>query len=107
MAQEGPELSAGWNRFFDGIATCAPSDIPRGGVKIYHLPQPVLDTPGRTCQLRNLGGGVMLPDRTKSPDDISPLMAAAMAYAAATQIVKKEKKIYESAYASGASMVFI
>ena len=49
----------------------------------------------------------MLPDRTKSPDDISPLMAAAMAYAAATQIVKKEKKIYESAYASGASMVFI
>lgn len=107
MAQEGPELSAGWNRFFDGIAACAPSDIPRGGVKIYHLPQPVLDTPGRTCQLRNLGGGVMLPDRTKSPDDISPLMAAAMAYAAATQIVKKEKKIYESAYASGASMVFI
>ena len=107
MAQEGPELSAGWNRFYDAIANCAPSDIPRGGLRVYHLPQPVLDTPGRTCQLRNLGGGVMLPDRSKSPDDISPLMAAAMAYAAATQIVKKEKKIYESAYASGSSLMFI
>ena len=107
MAQEGPDLSAGWNRFFDAVANCAPSDIPRGGLQVYHLPQPVLDTPGRTCQLRNLGGGVMLPDRAKSPDDISPLMAAAMAYAAATQIKKNEKKIYESVYASGSSLMFI
>lgn len=107
MAQEGPDLSAGWNRFFDAVAACAPTDEPRQGVKVYHLPQPVLDTPGRTCQLRNLGGGVMLPDRTKSPDDIGPLMAAAMAYAAATAITKKEKKIYESSYASGASLLFV
>lgn len=49
----------------------------------------------------------MLPDRAKSPDDISPLMAAAMAYAAATQIKKNEKKIYESVYASGSSLMFI
>lgn len=97
MAQEGPNLTAGWNRFYDGIA----------GEKIYHLPQPVLDTPGHTCQLKNLGGGVMLPDRIKSPDDIGPLMACAMAYAAATAITKKEKKVYESAYASGASLLFI
>ena len=106
MAQEGPELSAGWNRFWDAIAACAPED-QRGGVKCYHLPQPVLDTPGRTCQLRNLGGGIMLPDRNKSPDDISPLMACAMAYAAATTITKKEKKIYESSYASGGGLIFV
>lgn len=106
MAQEGPELSAGWNRFWDAIAACAPED-QRGGVKCYHLPQPVLDTPGRTCQLRNLGGGIMLPDRNKSPDDISPLMACAMAYAAATTIAKKEKKIYESSYASGGGLIFV
>ena len=106
MAQGGPDLSAGWNRFYDGIAACTPNDM-RGGVKIYHLPQPVLDTPGRTCQLRNLGGGIMLPDRVKSPDDISPLMACAMAYAAATTINKKESKIYASSYASGSSLVFI
>ena len=105
--QGGSDLTAGWNRFWDAIAACAPND-PRGGVKCYHLPQPPLDAPGRTCQLRNLGGGTMLPDRTKSPDDIAPLMACAMAYASATQqMQKKEKKIYESAYASGNSLIFI
>lgn len=76
-------------------------------MKVYHLPQPILDTPARTCQLRNLGGGIMLPDRVKSPDDISPLMACAMAFAGATAIVKKEKKIHESAYASGSGLMFI
>lgn len=106
MAQGGPDLSAGWNRFYDAVAACDPNNT-RGGVKVYHLPQPVLDTPGRTCQLRNLGGGIMLPDRVKSPDDISPLMAVAMAYSGATMITKKEKKVYESAYASGGGLTFI
>lgn len=106
MAQEGPDLSAGWNRFYDAVAACSPTDN-RGGVKVFHIPQPVLDTPGKTCQLRNLGGGIMLPDRVKSPDDISPLMAVAMAYAGATQIAKQEKKIYQSSYASGNGLVFI
>ena len=106
MAQEGPDLSAGWNRFYDAVAACAPKEN-RGGVKVYHIPQPALDTPGRTCQLRNLGGGIMLPDRVKSPDDISPLMAVAMAFAGATQITTKEKKIYQSSYASGGGLLFI
>lgn len=111
MAQEGPELSAGWNRFFDAVAANAPveeGETARGGVKVFHLPQPILDTPARTCQLRNLGGGIMLPDRTKSPDDISPLMACAMAFAGATQITNKnESKMYQSAYAEGSSLMFI
>ena len=106
MAQEGPDLSAGWTRFYDAVAACAPKEN-RGGVKVYHIPQPALDTPGRTCQLRNLGGGIMLPDRVKSPDDISPLMAVAMAFAGATQITTKEKKIYQSSYASGGGLLFI
>lgn len=106
MAQGGPNLSAGWNRFYDAVAACAPED-QRGGVKVYHLPQPALDTPGRTCQLRNLGGGIMLPDRVKSPDDIAPLMACVMAYAGATMIHTQEKKIYESSYASGAGLLCI
>jgi len=105
-SQEGPALTAGWNRFWDAVAACGPDDN-RGGVKVYHLPQPPLDKPGRTCQMRNLGGGVMLPDRVKSPDDIGPLMACAMAYAAASAIVKSEKKVYESAYANDASLLFI
>ena len=106
LAQGGQDLSAGWDRFYDAIASCSP-DNKSGGVKCYHLPQPVLDAPGRTCQMRNLGGGIMLPNRLKSPDDIAPLMACAMAYASATQVVKKEKKIYESVYASGSSVCFI
>lgn len=106
LAQGGSDLSAGWARFYDAVAACAP-EINRGGVKCYHLPQPALDTPGKTCQLRNLGGGVMLPDRTKSPDDISPLMAAAMAFAGATMIKNTERKIYASSYASGGGLTFI
>lgn len=106
LAQEGPDLTAGWNRFYDAIAASAPNDN-RGGVKVFHLSQPVLDTPGRTCQLRELGNGIKLPDRKKSPDDISPLMAVAMAYSGATMITKKEKKVYESSYASGGSLTFI
>lgn len=110
-ALEGPDLSDGWNRFYDSIASSAPvkeGETPRGGVKTFHLPQPVLDAPGRTCQMRNLGGGVQLPDRRKSPDDIAPLMACAMAYGAMTRIAKEEdKKIYQSSYASGASLMFI
>lgn len=110
-ALEGPDLTSGWDRFWDGVANCAPlkyGDAPRGGVKIFHLPQPVLDTPGKTCQLRNIGGGVMLPDRVKSPDDIAPLMACAMAFGAATRIIKKEeKKIYQSAYAGGSGLLFV
>lgn len=107
MAQGGSDLTAGWDRFFDAVAACAPGNA-RGGIKVFHVPQPVLDAPGRTCQMRNLGGGVMLPNRVKSPDDISPLMACAFAYAAATQIKKnEEKKIHESVYASGASVFFV
>ena len=105
MAQEGPDLSAGWNRFYDAVSACASEE--RGGVKCYHLPQPLLDTVAKTCQLRNLGGGVMLPDRHKSPDDVAPLMACAMAFASATMTTKKEKKIFESAYASGSSVFFV
>lgn len=106
LAQGGPDLSAGWARFYDAVAACSP-DNRVGGVRVYHLPQPTLDAPGRTCQMRNLGGGIMLPDRMKSPDDISPLMACAMAYAGATMISKKERKVYASTYASGGGLTFI
>ena len=104
MAVEGPELTNGWGRFYDGVCACMPE---RGGARIYHLPQPVLDTPGKTMQLRQMGGGVELPDRVKSPDDIAPLFACIMAFTAATMPVKGERKVYESAYTSGASLVFI
>ncbi|MEE1164903.1 MAG: hypothetical protein UHU21_14575 [Lachnospiraceae bacterium] len=109
IAIEGPELTNGWNRFYDAVAALEP-DAHRGGVQVYHLPQPILDQPAKTCQLRNIGGGVELPDRVKSPDDIAPLFACAMAFAGATQVqTAKEKKIYQSAYVSnkGYTPVFV
>ena len=106
MAIEGSDLTAGWGRFWDGIAASEPEGN-RGGARIFHLPQPVLDAPGKTMQLRNLGGGVELPDRVKSPDDPSPLIACFVAYAACTQMARApEKKIYESSYALGSSLMF-
>lgn len=103
---EGTELPAGWGRFWDGIAASEPETV-RGGIKIFHLPQPVIDTPAKTMQLRNLGGGVELPDRVKSPDDPSPLIACFVAFSAATLMNKKpEKKIYESSYAQGGTLMF-
>lgn len=107
LAIEGGDLSAGWGRFWDGIAANEPGST-RGGQKIFHLAQPVLDVPAKTMQLRQLGGGVELPDRMKSPDDPSPLIACFVAYTAATQTThKQEKKIYASTYAAGAPLMFV
>ena len=106
-AIEGPLLTQGWGRFWDAIAISDPKKPPTEGVKIYHLAQPVMDLPAHTMQTRNLGAGAEVPDRMKSPDDISPLFAAIMAYTAATQPGKETKKTYESAYANGASVLFV
>jgi phage terminase large subunit-like protein len=106
FAIEGSDLSASWGRFWDGVAASDPA-TKRGGKKIFHLQQPVLDTPAKTMQLRQMGGGVALPDRRKSPDDIAPLFACIMAFAAATKTEKENAKTYESAYArEGYSLVF-
>ena len=105
-AVEGPDLTNGWNRFFDAV--CAGLPDRGGGARIYHLPQPLIDTASKTMQLRQMGGGIELPDRIKSPDDIAPLFACIMAFAAATKPEQASgKKIYESAYSEGASLVFI
>lgn len=105
IAIEGSELTAGWGRFYDAII--ANGDESRGGIRVYHLQQPVLDLPAKTMQLRNIGGGIELPDRAKSPDDIAPLFACFCAFAAATKIQKEERKIYASAYAQGATVTFV
>jgi hypothetical protein len=102
---EGADLTNGWGRFYDGVTACLPDG---DGKRIYHLPQPIMDTPGHTMQLKQMGGGVKLPDRLKSPDDIAPLFACVMAFAAQSRAeLTTEKKIYESAYEGGSSLVFI
>ena len=109
-AIEGQDLPTGWGRFWDGIAASAPlnpGETGRGGARIYHLPQPGLDAPAKTMQLRNLGGGTDLPDRVKSPDDISPLFACIAAFSAASAPKRENQKTYESAYAKGADVIFV
>ncbi|MBQ1789553.1 MAG: hypothetical protein II008_05215 [Oscillospiraceae bacterium] len=102
---EGADLSNGWGRFYDGVCACLPD---RDGKKIFHLPQPVMDTPGKTMQLKQMGGGIQLPDRIKSPDDIAPLFSCIMAFTAASKPDgSTERKIYESAYEKGATLAFI
>ena len=103
-AVEGPELTNGWGRFYDAVVA---SGEAKRGIKIFHLPQPVLDAPAKTMQMRNMGGGLELPDRKKSPDDIAPLFACFIAFAAASSIETKEKKIYASSYAQGSELVFV
>ena len=102
---EGSDLTAGWGRFYDAVIANEDADL--GGVRIFHLQQPVLDLPAKTMQMRNIGGGIELPDRSKSPDDIAPLFACFVAFAAATKIEKENTKIYASAYANGAEFCFI
>ena len=105
IAIEGTDLTNGWGRFYDGVCACLPD---RDGKRIYHLPQPVMDMPGHTMQLKQMGGGVQLPDRLKSPDDIAPLFACIMAFSGLTkQAEAPQKKIYESVYARGAEVIFV
>lgn len=103
MSVEGSELPAGWARFWDGVAAADPE---RGGVRIYHLPQPILDQPAKTAQIRQLGGGSTVIDRVKSPDDVAPLMAVVVAFTAATAPPAENKKIYPSAYSADHTVVF-
>lgn len=109
FAIEGPDLPNGWGRFWDGVAAAVPvvpGETPRGGARIYHLPQPLIDSAAKTMQIRQMGGGAEVPDRGKSPDDIAPLFACIMAFSAATKVNKEKNKVYASAYASGSTLLF-
>ena len=97
MAIEGTDLSDGWGRFYDGIANN----------KIYHLEQPLMDAAAKTMQMRNLGGGIELPDRKKSPNDIAPLYCCIMAHSACTRMSVGSKKVYDSSYANGGELIFV
>lgn len=106
IAIEGSELPAGFGRFWDAIAASEPGGN-MGGRKIYHLPQPILDQPAKTAQIKQLGGGATVIDRMKSPDDVAPLMAVIVAFSAATAPPPEKKKVYQSAYNEGHSFVMV
>ena len=89
---------AGWcGRFYDAVSACA-EDAGTDATPVFHITQPALDLAANIAVTRPLGDGAWAWDRNKSMEDISPLVAATMAFGAATQVEQKNTKIYESAY---------
>lgn len=103
-AIEGSDLTGGFGRFYDAVASLSPEN-PRGGMHVYHVEQPVLDECAATAQLKNMGAGTMVIDRLKSPHDVAPLQACVCAYSAMT--MKSKEKVYESSYANDVKLAFI
>lgn len=89
---------AGWcGRLYDAVAACEDgSDID--AVPVYHITQPALDLAANIASTRPLGDGAWAWDRNKSMEDISPLVAATMAFGAATQVEASKTKTYDSIY---------
>lgn len=107
LAVEGSELPSGFGRFWDGIAASEPGSN-LGGRRIFHLPQPILDQPAKTAQIKNLGGGAVVIDRMKSPDDVAPLMAVVVAFTAATAPhIDAKRKVHKSSYKDGHTFVMV
>lgn len=89
---------AGWcGRLYDAVAACDEgADVD--AVPVYHITQPALDLAANIAATRPLGDGAWAWDRNKSMEDISPLVAATMAFGAATQIEVSKGKVYDSIY---------
>lgn len=104
----GVNVGAWSGRFYDGVSACA--DIG-DATPIRHRPQPALDVAATAAQTRPLGDGAWGFDRKGSPEDISPLVACALAHGMASepaqQVEEPKKRQYESAYATGRSFVMI
>lgn len=78
----GSALTSTCGAFFDAIAA---QDSEAGGtsdedVLVHHLAQPGLDLAAEVAERRTLGDGAWAWDRRRSPEDISPLVAASMAF---------------------------
>lgn len=92
---EGRDLSSWCGRLWDGVASCAP-DGEWDSTPVLHRPQEVLDKAARTAATKPLGDSAWVFDRTKSPEDCSPLIACAMALGLLNR--KGDSKAVESVY---------
>lgn len=89
---------AGWcGRMWDAVASSLP-DSEIDAVPIRHITQPALDLAANIAVTRPMGDGAWAWDRNKSIEDISPLVAATMAFGAATATETAKNKVYESVY---------
>ena len=96
----GPKASEWCGRMWDSVAALDPDakDDDRDGmsVPVMHVPQPRLDLAANIAVTRPSRNGTWTWDRDKSPDDISPIVAATMALGLATE-PREEQQV--SAYA--------
>lgn len=102
---EGKDVGAWCGRFYDSVCA-AMGDAPDGSVPVAHLEQPVLDAAAAAAQKKSLGDGAWGWDRRASKVDISPLVAATMAYGLATSAEPAPKEA-PSAYGEGHDLILI
>lgn len=101
---DGRDLAAWCGRLWDGVAACLP-DSGSDSTPVMHRPQPALDIAARTAATKPLGDSAWTFDRSKSPEDCSPLVACAMALGLLTK--KDENKAVESAYSAERGLMTI
>lgn len=102
---EGREL-AGWcGRLWDGIAACGDGGVS-DAVPVMHRPQPALDAAAKVAAVKPLGDGAWVFDRSRSPEDVAPLMACAMAFGLAST-PREKPKVIESAYTATRGLMFV
>lgn len=96
---EGRDLTGYCGRFYDAVSALDPErEGPSELTPVYHRTQAALDLAANIAVSKPLGDGAWAWDRNKSLEDISPLIAATMAYGLATK--NREKKKYASVYAT-------
>lgn len=90
----GSDLGAAMGVFYDAV---------RNG-QVFHLAQPVLDVAAATAVLKQLGD-VFVINRSKSPTDVAPLIAAEQAYWGLTVLASRAEKPTVSSYESRGMVV--
>ena len=101
---EGRDLAAWCGRLWDSVAACLPGS-DSDARPLAHRPQPALDMAAKTAATKPAGDSAWVFDRSKSPEDCSPLVACAMAYGLLT--AKSEDKVIQSAYTAERGLISI
>ena len=87
---QGGDVSAWSGRMWDSVAALDPNGMGVDAVPVWHRPQPALDMAANVAVTRPLGDGAWAWDRNRSPEDISPLVAASWALGLATRVEVEE-----------------
>ena len=100
---KGRDVAAWCGRLWDSVAANLPGE-GSDARRLRHLRQPALDLAAAVAQVRPMGDGAWGFDRSKSKEDISPIMAVAMALGCLTDV---DASIQESAYADGHDLMIL